>query len=661
MAFRLPTQAPPRRTTSYSHPQPSPALDVPPASSQLPDDESTQWVLFSPSQPSTTARTHTNSTERTAGASRLSDLDDSFGTQTRSVFELGDDDDVDEDEDEGDNVGEQGDNDNDNDILDEEGTELDSLDDGLHAFRAPSLVDDESPAQQQQLDQASPAAAAVLPTHDGLGSFQASSQTVQDHLWQHEQYNPQRRPELRLRRQSSVQRHLDMVAEQEQMTNAERERWQRIEKWRMEQSRALLQEVERETRRRRRRTSRASRTSDQVSSASFSSARHQRVRSESLQSVPETPDERPASLSSSSSQATEPGTDEPFWRRITRKVIRDLIGIDDSVLSVIFGESLPDDVLNQEYDNDNDTDTDTPAGTGSTALKMDEAIRRELGSSVSDDQNHWQTKLLQRIAHELGVLVHQLCEHPGAFTTYLNLSKDISNEYAGIPISRTEDDTQNRPARTSVPSTTTETTNDDSVLSPHFGPTLPDPSGREHAAQWGIEEDDPVGEPLSESARLQQEKEYWERELDIMMVFRYLRNRFSDRNNNTDSTTTTSPSSHRQPQDASRRAAIIRQHHPLVARAQSRSQAQHSRRQSQHSAAAAAASAGPTGISSPLLRQNFRRPSSSCASHSAKLSAISSRRTLTGSSRNYWDIGGSVESGSAIAPVGGGMGSWGDV
>ena len=660
MAFRLPTQAPPRRTTSYSHPQPSPALDVPPASSQLPDDESTQWVLFSPSQPSTTARTHTNSTERTAGASRLSDLNDSFGTQTRSVFELGDDDDVDEDEDEGDNVGEQGDNDNDNDMLDEEGTELDSLDDGLHAFRAPSLVDDESPAQQQ-VDQASPAAAAVLPTHDGLGSFQASSRTVQDQLWQHEQYNPQRRPELRLRRQSSVQRHLDMVAEQEQMTNAERERWQRIEKWRMEQSRALLQEVERETRRRRRRTSRASRTSDQVSSASFSSARHQRVRSESLQSVPETPDERPASLSSSSSQATEPGTDEPFWRRITRKVIRDLIGIDDSVLSVIFGESLPDDVLNQEYDNDNDTDTDTPAGTGSTALKMDEAIRRELGSSVSDDQNHWQTKLLQRIAHELGVLVHQLCEHPGAFTTYLNLSKDISNEYAGIPISRTEDDTQNRPARTSVPSTTTETTNDDSVLSPHFGPTLPDPSGREHAAQWGIEEDDPVGEPLSESARLQQEKEYWERELDIMMVFRYLRNRFSDRNNSTDSTTTTSPSSHRQPQDASRRAAIIRQHHPLVARAQSRSQAQHSRRQSQHSAAAAAASAGPTGISSPLLRQNFRRPSSSCASHSAKLSAISSRRPLTASSRNYWDIGGSVESGSAIAPVGGGMGSWGDV
>jgi hypothetical protein len=137
-----------------------------------------------------------------------------------------------------------------------------------------------------------------------------------------------------------------------------------------------------------------------------------------------------------------------------------------------------------------------------------------------------------------------------------------------------------------------------------------------------------------------------------MMVFRYLRNRFSHRGSNADSH---SPPSRRPPQDASRRAAIIRQHHPLVARAHSRSQAQ-VRRQSQHSTH----QPGPTGLSSPLLRQQFRRPSSSC-SQSAKLSAISSRRTLTGSSRNYWDIGGSVDSGSAIAPVGAGLGSWGDV
>ena len=91
----------------------------------------------------------------------------------------------------------------------------------------------------------------MLPAHDGLGSFQASSQLAQDQLWQHEQYNPQRREQAlpRHRRRSSVQHHLDTVNEQE--AHVERDRWQRIEQWRMDQSRALLQEIERETRRRR--------------------------------------------------------------------------------------------------------------------------------------------------------------------------------------------------------------------------------------------------------------------------------------------------------------------------------------------------------------------------------------------------------------------------
>lgn len=653
MALRLPTQAPPRRTTSYPHSQPSPALS-PSAPAQLPDDneESTQWVVFSPSQPSTIARTRTASTERATGNSRLSDFESFGGTQTRSVFDLGenDDDDNDDDEEEAEEQEQEPDNNN-IDEQDDDGTELDSLDDGLHAFRAPSLADDEPPtaAQWDQDRQGTPA---VLPTHDGLGSFQASSQTVQDQLWQHEQFNPQRRPELRLRRRSSVQRYLDMVAEQEQMTNAERERWQRIEKWRMEQSRLLLQEVERETRRRRRRrSSRTSRMSEQTASTQQQS-QHHAAPSESMKNVPETTSGRPSSQASSSG-STESGSDESLWKRITRKVIRDLMGIDDNVLSVIFGESLPDDPLNQELAN-----------------------ATELDSYGLDDQNHWQPKLLQRIARELGVLVHQLCEQPGAFSTYLSMSSQIGNEYAGMPLERrAEEDARTRPSRTRAPSTSLETSNNGGSLpSPHFSPTLPEPSGREHAAQWGIEEDDDRMAGTSES-RLQQEKDYWESDLDVTMVFRYLRNRFGRSGNtmnngssNSSSATTTAPasttasriSSHRQTQsqDASRRAAMIRQHHPLVAHAHSRSEAQ-TRRQSQHSAVH---SGTGTGISSPILRQNFRRrPSSSCASHSAKLSTISSRRTMTGSSRNYWDIGGSVDSGSAIAPVGGVMGAWGDV
>jgi hypothetical protein len=594
MAFRLPPQVA-RRRNSYSAQQ-VPELDIPSPVSQLFENESTQWVLFSPPQPST-ARTHTTSTERTprtTGASRLSDFG-SLGTATRSGLGFeGDDTEGDVEE-----------------PLDEDGTELDSLDDGLHAFRAPSVTQEST----SRLNQSTPA---VLPAHDGLGSFHASSQPVQEQLWQHEQFNPRRRGDVRLRRRSSVHRQLDTIEDREQV-DMEHERWQRIEKWRMDQSRALLQEIERETRRRRR-NSRVSVLTDQVAPKPIVSG--------TSDGVSETPKE---DLLQPQQESEE---DESFWRRITRKVIRDLIGIDDSLLSVIFGESLP----------DMGSDDSKSAGTDNT-LNLNETLR-EL-DSMPDEQGLWQSKLLQRIARELGILVHHLCEHPGAFTTYLNVTNEIPNEYAGIPLDRLAEEKDAAPQGASAePALHTAMSSQDSIMSPQFSPTMRDPTGKEHAAHWGIEdEDDANREPLPESARLQQEKEYWERELDVMMVFRYLRNRFGRRGSNADST---HASSRRHPQDASRRAAIIRQHHPLVARAHSRSQAQ-LRRQS-----------GPTGITSPLLRQHLHRPSSSCASQT-KLSALSSRRTLTSSSRNYWDIGGSIDSASAIAPpVAAGVGLWGD-
>lgn len=590
MAFRVPTQVP-RRQTPYSNVRP-PALDIP-ASSEPVDSESAQWVVFSPSQTPSAAPTHTSSTQRTRTAGPLSDFG-SFGTATRSAGLEGGADELDE-------------------PLDEDGTELDSLDDGLHAFRAPSMTQESS--QSQRWDQG----ATMLPAHDGLGGFHASSQLVQDQLRQHERYSPGRRPDLRHRRRSSVQRHLDATAEQEVADDPERERWQRIENWRMEQSRAVLEEIEKHTRRRP--GSRASRSSsDRVAPHPVP---------ESLDTVPEAQNECPSQAASEA--------DEPLWRRITRKLMRDVIGIDDSLLSVLFGESLP--LADGDEPEDN-----CESSEASGSLDMDEAMQ-ELDSG-SHGHELWQTKLIHRIARELGILVHQFCEHPGAFSTYRNVTRSIPNEYAGIPLGTLpEEDTCEQSA-------SANTTNSGTMMSPQFAPTLRDPN-KEHAAQWGIEEDeysnrpgDREADPLSESARLQQEKDYWERDLDIMLVFRYLWNRFGRRGGNTEHNC-----SSRGHIDPSRRAAIIRQHHPLVARAHSRDQAQN-RRQSQHSGYS-----GPTGISSPLLRQHFRRPSSSCASQSAKMSAISSKRTLTGSSRNYWDIGGSVESGSAVA-VGG---TWGDV
>ncbi|CAL5875234.1 uncharacterized protein PFLUO_LOCUS9538 [Penicillium psychrofluorescens] len=584
MAFRVPTQLP-RRRTSYSTPQPPPTLEIPSTSVEQPEDDTTQWVLFSP-----TARTHTTSTEhtRTAGGSRLSDFG-SFDTATRSAAAN------DEPEDALDEP------------LDEDGTELDSLDDGLPDFRTPSLP----PSSPTRFDQGPPA---MLPAHDGLGSFQASSQQVQDHLWQHEMHNPQRRShdQLHHRRHSSVQRHLDTVDEGE--ADVERQRWQRIEQWRMDQSRALMQEIERATHRR------------QNSRTSLSSMRHSR------DSVSQSPSAVVAST------GLEAETDESFWRRITRKVIRDLIGIDDSLLSVIFGESLPEDVQTHEGR--------ISEQTRQERLDMETVLARETGPE-HEDPPLWQMRVLQRIAHELGVFVHQLCDHPGAFTTYLNMTRDIRAEYAGMPLDRLADSTTTRAASESIAPTSTNTAASDSMPSPHFMPTLHDPN-REHAAEWGIEEDDPTtNDPLSESSRVHQEQEYWERGLDVMMVFRYLRNRFSRRGYMTDAHSS-SQARHPSLQDASRRAAIIRQHHPLVARAHTRSQTQTRRTHL----------SGAAGVSSPLLRPHLRRPSSSCASQS-KLSAISSRRTLTGSSRNYWDIGGSVDSSSAIG-VGAGLGAWGE-
>jgi len=584
MAFRVPAQAP-RRRTSYSVPQSPPSIDIPPSSPEQREDDTTQWVLFSP-----TAHTHTTSTDRTAGASRLSDFG-SFGTATRSA--AGPDGDVDDEEAL-------------DDQLDEDGTELDSLDDGLHAFRVPSL----SPTSAVRADQGLPA---MLPAHDGLGSFQASSQQVQDQLWQHEQYNPQRRPYgySQHRRHSSVQRHLDTVDEGE--TDVERDRWQRIEQWRMDQSVALMQEIERETRRRR--SSRASQSTipraiDYISPAHVADG----------------------SLKEEASPEGDAETDESFWRRITRKVIRDLIGIDDSLLSVIFGESLPPGEQAHE---------DRPE-----ELDMGTVLARE-PEPEHTEQPMWQTRVLQRIAHELGILVHQLCEHPGAFSTYYQMTKDISSEYAGMSLNRLAESNILQKSRESTAQTSADTTAG-SMPSPQFMPTLSDPN-REHEAHWGIEENDFSGpDPAAESTRAQQEQEYWERGLDVMMVFRYLRTRFSRRGYMSNDKFTSNPSP-RHTQDPSRRAAIIRQHHPLVARAHSRSQAQ-SRRTSHVS--------GPIGVSS---RPHLRRPSSSCASQS-KLSAISSRRTLTGSSRNYWDIGGSVESSNAIGVgVGAGLGAWGEV
>jgi len=138
-------------------------------------------------------------------------------------------------------------------------------------------------------------------------------------------------------------------------------------------------------------------------------------------------------------------------------------------------------------------------------------------------------------------------------------------------------------------------------------------------------------------------KEEWEKDLDINLVLRYLKSRFTSSRSashasllaqRTDPTTSTA-------QDNAARVARVRQHHPLVS-------SMHQKPEARRSFKAVVPAA-----QMPILH---RRGSSSCASQSTRKSATGRRRD-SGSSRHYWDLGGSIGSGSIIASGGG----WGEV
>lgn len=594
MAFQQPQQRPqPLRQVSPSKPAVDTQVPASPARKRT-IDESQEWILFSPAQ----NESNTSQTPRTA--THLSDFG-SLETHIRS---------------------QPAGNEQDNDLtcqgteVDDEAAELDSLDDGLHAFHHPF-----SPGSNN-LDQSG---GTVLPTHDGFGTF-PSGTGLQERLWQFERYNPQRKKHVR--RRSSVQKKLDAM-EEEQDLDVEDERTARIEKWRLEQSRAVLEEIEKETRRRRRRMSRMSgtggsvdmRSSWQESGIAAALQRHESI----IHEEPEI------------AKSEEQPPSESFWQRITRKVIRDLIGLDENTLSVIFGESLPEEA--------------TPTPTQPSPIAVATASPPTTSRVTFDDPSYsWEVKLLNTIARELGVLVHQLTEHDGqAFSTYMRSRGEP--EYAGLPA---RDPPRRQPSlrqrRREQKERASGTTND-----PMFQPTLSQPpmspSDAPDTSLWGIEEE-PI-EDDTEDVQLQQEREYWEKDIDVNMIFSYLKRRFSSQAKPPPESSGPLPTSWATVNSASalgtspeslRRAEVIRRQHPLVSRAAERAAAQSRRRDS-------------------LLKRHQvqqilqKRPgSSSCASQSTK------RSRRSGSSRHYWDIGGSVGSvGSGPAMSSGALGGWGEV
>ncbi|KAI6840829.1 hypothetical protein KC332_g5784 [Hortaea werneckii] len=457
MAFRQPQQRPqPLRQPSLSRQTGDVQAPVSPARKRTVED-SQEWILFSPRYADGRSQTTTTSqTPRTATATDLGSLETHIRSQPADSAE------------EATCQGTE---------VDDENEELDSLDDGLHAFQHNPF----SASSNHQLDQSG---GTVLPTHDGLGAF--SSGGLQEQLWQFERYNPHRRRHVR--RRSSIQQRLDEV-EVESEHDLIDERTARVERWRLEQSKAVLEEIEKETRRRRRRMSRMSALSGAISNAAPVGIDN--TRNESIA------DEHPA-LTKSQEQVPQPT--ESWWQRITKRVIQDLIGLDENTLSVIFGEQLPEDP----------SPTPTPQSPISSF-----ATRHESRVTFRDNEYHWETRFLERIARELGVLIHQLAEHDGrAFSTYQSILE--VPEYAGLPPmhDQQEQQQQRQPSlrsqrRRKSADHGPESAPSDALFTPTVPQTTAPPGENPDTSLWGIEE-----ETVDQDVPALQERAYWERDID---------------------------------------------------------------------------------------------------------------------------------------------------
>ncbi|KAJ4396641.1 hypothetical protein N0V93_000862 [Gnomoniopsis smithogilvyi] len=572
-------------------------------------DGSQTWVLFPPATDAGTSTSYFSSVQDdqpTPGRSRISDLG-SLQTIAHSDYILsepahteiaGDDEPVEDD------------------------AELDSLDSHLPDFIHPGGL-------QQSTT--------ILPGHDGLGSFRIDSRALaadmQEQMYQFERYNPRR---VKRRRESLELGQLALESEEAQ----EAARRRRIEEWRLEHSRILLEEIQKETRRRREST--VSALTNKLRRGSQASTLDTGAEEAALSTVDDATtdpsvagtewhDQDASELALGSGESDEAG----LWSRITRKVIRDLMGLDDRLLCVLFGEALPEDL---------DLEADDLSSTPKASAQV---------GSETDSSSSWQLHVLDRIARELGHLVNQLSAHPhpGAFSTYVRMQQQPL-PYAGLPAipeiaavpapaPTTVDAEHARSAQRRASSFSVSEEASAMPALPQFQPTLQsiphsrpmDIPGAKNAETLA----DVSGGSTSDSFTQQE----WEQDLDIKLVFRYLRNRFtSSRPSQPSSQAPTSPET-----AAARAAARVRQHHPLV----------HQRRKSFK------VSGGPS-VPSQIVH-----PHGSCASQSTRrsgrrgsLSVSSSRH----SSRHFWDIGvaagGSVCSGSLIASTGP-MGSWGEV
>lgn len=536
-------------------------------------DETRSWVLFSPGGNATSSSYLGGADEslRTAGRSKGSD----FGSLDTNVRSAG-------------GLASQPISPGIPESLDEnaleEDAELDSLDSHLPDFRVvQNPYVDTSAANEHS--------APVLPRHDGLGSFKLDQPVpgadLQEQIYAFERFNPNR-----------VSRH-DEAAEAHDTEPGMTQRMKRIESWSLEQSRLVLEHIQKETRTTRRPSHSTTTTTRSRRSAMPVEEDVVMSKSEGTQSAV-SPGEHDH-LDWHDGDAESSVENQGILSRMTRAFLKDVIGIDERLLSILLGESLPDEARDQLGDSHQ--------------------------SDLPQEETPWQLSVLERVAKELGFLINRASHHPGAFSTYARMQR-MPLPYAGLPVI---------PEASMVPESTQVPGRNDglSATIPEFQPTF-DPSqtmgmqdSRQHARR------DSASSSNTSGATFTQEE--WEQDLDIKLVFRYLRSRFGPHPSPPPASAGTSHLATSSTQDTAAKAARVRQYHPLIS---SRPRAVERR------------SFKATTPTSPGLLRN----TSSCASQSTRRSA----RRSSVSSRHYWDIGGSLGTGSVIASTGP-MGSWGEV
>ena len=613
MALQRPTTAstagPSQRADTSVVLEPSKIASRNPYIEQQALDDSREWILFPTTLSSSATVTEQSSTARTARTathSRLSDLE-SVNARTPSTADL---------------AGRRPSFGGTEESVDETDHDLDSLDDGLHAFQAhePSRL----------LSSHFHLSSSILPRHDGLGGFAALREAAGLRPGESVKSLGSRKRSFDSHRQGdahNVAAPMRATAHRIEEGPLKEERRQRIEQWRSDHSRTICREIEKETRRQ----------SAEVSRQSGSGVRHASRAKSGVW------DQRRPSLTAHveiEGAETTGEEDRTLLERIFNRVVHDILGIDDQTLALIFGESL--------------TSDETPVSDGlpvAKAARLEDQVGDYGVSEDPDASKPWQ-KATKRFARELGFLMEHISHHPSEDTIYESGERAITEPTS----SRTHPPRPSNARRPLSQSPPDQITASNSIaFTPTLQRTAPVDLDERAAADaatfaslWGIESSFDSPETAAAIRDSELKRKYWEASPDLKTIFsRFVYTRLNsspaleDENSGTKLAAPSYPHSSpprnlpaTAPSAASlRRAALISQYHPLTSdhhnphhyrshSYQHRHSSHSHRRTSQH--------------------KPWRQSESSvCGSESLRHGMGSSRATTSlSTSRNYWDIGG---------------------